>query len=204
MKIRILFLLCIMGCFSLASILLSCEDNGDDDDDDSEKSDDDDDVTEFILYSPAFKDGEPIPLKYSCENEDYDQGVSMPLSWINIPEGTKFFALTMYDPDANDTPHWGVFDIPVVVTEFTDALRPDNPLPDYAWEAIVYTGNAEYAGPCPPSADEAHHYVITIYALNEGMPDFDTTPNLIEMDHHIQERLLDSATIIGIFDSVEE
>ena len=158
------------------------------------------DETGFTLTSTSFAEGTPIPLQYSCENKTQSRGVSPHLAWSNPPAGTQYFALTVFDPDANDTPHWGVFDIPAATTEFADALRPENSLPSNAWEAIVYTGNAEYAGPCPPPPHDPHTYIFTIHALDEGMPDYLTTPDLGDMDGAIQERILGSATHTGTYD----
>ena len=42
------------------------------------------------------------------------------LSWKNAPEGTKSFAITMYDPDAPTGSgwwHWVVFDLPANINE---------------------------------------------------------------------------------------
>ena len=205
-----LTLLCALGLLGL----LGCP--ADDDDDDTAMPDDDvadddtampdDDAADddsaggFTLTSRQFDEGGEIPVEHSCDNPSYDQGVSPHLEWTDPPAGTMFFALTVVDPDANDCAHWGVFDIPAETTTLDNQLRPDNPLPGHAWEVIVYTGVDEYAGPCPPPAHDPHHYVFTIYALDEGMPDFDTTPTLAEMDSHIAERLLDSAQLTGTYD----
>lgn len=47
----------------------------------------------LTLTSSAFKQGEPIPSKYT---------ISPDLAWTGVPEGTKSFALIFDDPD---TPH---------------------------------------------------------------------------------------------------
>ena len=50
----------------------------------------------FTIKSTAFKDGETIPKKFTCDGQDY----SPELSWENVPAGTKSFALICEDPDA--------------------------------------------------------------------------------------------------------
>ncbi|MCK5248712.1 MAG: hypothetical protein KAJ98_02035 [Spirochaetaceae bacterium] len=50
------------------------------------------------LTSTAFAHEDSIPVRYTCEGRD----LSPPLSWIDIPEGTKSLVLIMDDPDAPD------------------------------------------------------------------------------------------------------
>src|SRR5262245_6031063 len=64
------------------------------------------------LNSPAFRDGSPIPAKYTCEGQD----VSPPLTWSGIPDGTKSLVLIVDDPDAPDPKapkmvwvHWVIY-----------------------------------------------------------------------------------------------
>jgi Raf kinase inhibitor-like YbhB/YbcL family protein len=191
---KFLLLASLIGVFSLVAISCGDDDDDDDDADDDDDSDDDDDDEPFALTSSAFGSGDNIPTEYSCNNPDQADGISPPLSWTGAPEGTMFFALTMIDPDAGPTKHWGVFDIPPDTTGFLEAMRPDGVLPGDAWESLNYTGVAGYAGPCPP-AGETHDYVFTIYALDEGMPDFDTTPELDAMMGHIAEREIESTSL---------
>ena len=67
-------------------------------------------VTKLQLMSSAFGDGQPIPVRYTCDGADQ----TPTLSWGEPPPGTKSFALVVDDPDApNGTfRHWGVYDIP--------------------------------------------------------------------------------------------
>lgn len=50
------------------------------------------------LTSSAFTHQGAIPTKYTCEGAD----ISPPLSWTNLPPGTKSLALIVDDPDAPD------------------------------------------------------------------------------------------------------
>src|SRR5437867_6135590 len=65
----------------------------------------------ITVSSPAFKDGQPIPEEYTA----YGEGKSIPLSWSNLPAGTRLIAVVMDDPDAR-TPrpfvHWLIYNIP--------------------------------------------------------------------------------------------
>jgi Raf kinase inhibitor-like YbhB/YbcL family protein len=77
-------------------------------------------LSEMKLASSAFQDRGSIPKNYTGEGED----VSPALSWSNIPEGTKSFALFCHDPDAPlVTPgnygfvHWVLYNVPASVTQ---------------------------------------------------------------------------------------
>jgi hypothetical protein len=50
----------------------------------------------FSLSSPAFEPEGQIPRRHSCEGED----TSPPLSWSDLPDGTRSLALICDDPDA--------------------------------------------------------------------------------------------------------
>jgi Raf kinase inhibitor-like YbhB/YbcL family protein len=62
------------------------------------------------LTSPAFDEGEAIASRYTCDG----QGVSPPLSWTSVPDGTRSLALIADDPDApgGTFVHWVIYDLP--------------------------------------------------------------------------------------------
>lgn len=118
------------------------------------------------LTSTSFGDGAEIPLEYA-ERSCGGQNRRPQLSWSGAPEGTKSYAITIYDPDAPTGSgwwHWVVFDIPADVTE----LDSDAPLPAAAREWVNDYNYLGYGGACPPPGP-AHHYIHTVYALPEEL-----------------------------------
>lgn len=96
--------------------------------------------------------------------------VSPELSWENAPEGTKSFAVTMYDPDAPTGSgwwHWVMFDIPANVHELkSGAGTPGgNDEPKGCIQGVTDFGKSGYGGPCPSEGSGFHQYLITVYAL---------------------------------------
>ncbi|KKU15680.1 MAG: Phosphatidylethanolamine-binding protein, partial [Candidatus Jorgensenbacteria bacterium GW2011_GWA2_45_9] len=56
----------------------------------------------MIIKSGAFKDGDTIPPKYTCDGDNIN-----PLIEIrNVPRGAKSLALVMDDPDATSGGVW--------------------------------------------------------------------------------------------------
>jgi len=79
----------------------------------------------FTLTSSDFKDGERLPQKFAGNNKAnpncLGENVSPELSWSNPPEGTKSFALMMFDPEGRPpggVSHFVVYGIPASVTSF--------------------------------------------------------------------------------------
>lgn len=82
------------------------------------------------LTSTAFAHQGAIPATYTCEGAD----VSPPLTWIDLPPGTKSLALIVDDPDAPDPAapkmtwvHWVLYNLPPTVNglpEGASALPP--------------------------------------------------------------------------------
>ncbi len=95
------------------------------------------------------------------------------LSWSGAPKDTKSFALTVYDPDAPTGSgfwHWVVFNIPAATTAIPlDAGDVKKKLmPKGAIQSRTDFGSDGYGGPCPPQGDKPHHYIFTVYAVDEA------------------------------------
>lgn len=54
------------------------------------------------LASPAFANGGRLPERFTADGE----GISPPLFWTGIPEGTQCLALIVEDPDAPAPSRW--------------------------------------------------------------------------------------------------
>ena len=108
----------------------------------------------LTISSPAFADGAPIPVQYTCKGAN----TAPPLTW-STPTGA---ALVVDDPDAPRGPyiHWIVVGIPPGPGSTADGQTPagGSSLPNSA-------GQAGYSGPCPPAGTGVHHYRFTLYQL---------------------------------------
>jgi len=116
----------------------------------------------ITIESPAFKNGEFIPSKYTCDGED----ISPALKWSNIPEGTKSLALICDDPDApiGDWVHWVLYNIPPQTRELKEHIPSDKILKDGSIHGLNDWKRYGYGGPCPPSG--VHRYFFKLYALD--------------------------------------
>ena len=119
-------------------------------------------ITEnFSLTSKVFKQGDMIPSKYTCDGED----VSPPLSWGNVPGGTKTLALIVDDPDAPGGifTHWVLFNLPVTLTSLPEGVPGLDRLDNGGTQGKNNFGRKGYGGPCPP---KRHTYRFILYALD--------------------------------------
>jgi len=131
------------------------------------------------LTSPSFKNGEYLPLTYSCDGK----GTNPTLKIADVPTGTKDLVLIVDDPDApsGDFVHWTLWNIDPAATEITE-----NTIPNGATVGLTSAGNNRYVPPCPPTG--IHHYTFKLYALDIKMDLPPITPKdqlLQKMNDHI-------------------
>ena len=119
----------------------------------------------FELTSTAFANGDPIPMKYTCD----DQDISPPLQWEDPPEGTRSFALICDDPDApvGTWVHWVLYNLPASTLGLPEAIPSDANLPDAGRHSQNSWGRPGYGGPCPPGG--THRYFFKLYALDSQL-----------------------------------
>ncbi len=121
---------------------------------------------ELKITSSAFKNGDNIPVKYTCEGSN----VSPPLKWTNNIQGVKTYVLIVDDPDApgGDFVHWLAYNIPANYSSLSEDVTTTRNIPDEVHQGTNSFGRIGYKGPCPPPGN-AHHYYFKIYALNTAI-----------------------------------
>jgi Raf kinase inhibitor-like YbhB/YbcL family protein len=121
--------------------------------------------TTLGLSSSAFLNGSSIPARYTCDGEE----VSPPLTWTRVPVRATSLALLVEDRDAPGGAfvHWSAYDLP----RGSSGIGAGR-LPSGSAEGQNSFGRTGYGGPCPPKGDPDHHYVFSVYALDDqpGLP----------------------------------
>ncbi|MEP7043437.1 MAG: YbhB/YbcL family Raf kinase inhibitor-like protein [Dokdonella sp.] len=124
---------------------------------------------EFVLDSQSLSTNANM-----AQTQIYNQGecrggnVSPQLSWSGAPQGTRSYAITMLDLDANGGRgwwHWALFDIDAKTTSLSAGAGDANGGPLGSVSATNSFGDLGYSGPCPPKDEKMHRYVVTVYAL---------------------------------------
>jgi len=133
----------------------------------------------FTLTSTSIKDGARIPVRFGADDQKRPckpgsteicpcpgQNVSPQLAWRNAPEGTRSFAILMYDVDGQagaGVSHWVAYNIAPTVHELAEG---DGTAGKHFTGGSGTRGNPNYLGPCPPRGDGPHHYLLTVLALD--------------------------------------
>ena len=165
----------------------------------------------MTLTSTSIKDGQRIPVRFGGDDQKRacsprnpaicpcpGKNVSPQLAWRGAPEGTRSFAIVMYDIDGQygaGVSHWVAYNIAPTTTELKEG---DGTAGTGFTGGAGTRGNANYVGPCPPQGDGPHHYLITVMAT-------DLEPTLapgLTRDQFLaaaKGHLLTSATIGGLF-----
>jgi Raf kinase inhibitor-like YbhB/YbcL family protein len=148
-------------------------------------------VTRLELTSSAFKDGQPIPVQYSCDGANQ----SPPLAWGEPPEGTKSFALVIDDPDAPSGTfrHWGVYDIPASARSIGGGQKVGT-------EVTNDFGKPGYGGPCPPKGHGPHHYHFKLFALGVDKLDLPGAAKITDVEAAARRHAIAQGELIGTYE----
>ena len=126
----------------------------------------------FMLSSPAIQDNGTLATKNACSDTQRSpncvgENISPPLAWSNPPEGTKSFALLLFDPEGRapaGVSHMVVYGIPADVKGFAEGelSKPSDKF--VGGKSLMGLGT--YFGPGTPPNTDWHHYTWTIIATD--------------------------------------
>jgi hypothetical protein len=125
----------------------------------------------FELTSSSFRDGGRLAVKNAGNIQGMPncvgENISPPLAWTDPPDGTKSFALLMFDPEANGgigNSHMVIYGIPASVTGFAEG-EISKPSDKYVGGKNG-RGLSTYQGPCTPPNTDWHHYTLILVATD--------------------------------------
>jgi Raf kinase inhibitor-like YbhB/YbcL family protein len=157
----------------------------------------------LAITSPAFAEGDAIPVECTCEGAD----ASPRLEWSGAPNGTKSFALIVDDPDAPDPAkpkmtwvHWVLYNIPADATALPEAVTPDA-LPEGTLEGKNDWKRTGYGGPCPPIG--RHRYFFKLYALDSRLSDLNS-PTKKDLEQAMKGHILAEVQLMGTYQKVKK
>jgi Raf kinase inhibitor-like YbhB/YbcL family protein len=142
------------------------------------------------LTSTAFIDGSSIPQRYTCDGQD----IAPTLTWTRVPARARSLALLVEDRDApgGDFVHWSLYNLPRTSTGTSGGL------PGGSVEGQNSFGHVRYNGPCPPKGDPAHHYVFSLYALDDS-PDLPAGASPASVRKAVAGHAVTTGTLTGLY-----
>lgn len=140
------------------------------------------------LESSAFKNGQPIPSKYTCKGED----VSPALEIKSPPSQTESFALIVDDPDApgGTFDHWIVWNISKNTKTLQEGVK-------MAHQGTNHFQELRYRGPCPPPG-KPHRYYFKLYALDTVL-ELSEGISKEDLEEAMTGHILEKAQLMGTF-----
>jgi Raf kinase inhibitor-like YbhB/YbcL family protein len=126
----------------------------------------------LTLTSPRFQDNDPLAIANACSDRQRSpncvgENVSPPLAWSGAPEGTRSFALLLFDPEGRapaGVSHMVVYGIPADVKGFAEG-ELSKPSDKFVGGKSTMEKSV-YFGPGTPPNTDWHHYTWTLVATD--------------------------------------
>lgn len=126
----------------------------------------------LTLTSTQLKDNDVLQVKNACADKQRSpncvgENISPPLAWSGVPDGTKSFALLLFDPEGRapaGVSHMVIYGIPADVKGFAEG--------EISKESPKFVGGKStmekgiYWGPGTPPNTDWHHYTFTLVATD--------------------------------------
>lgn len=150
----------------------------------------------LVISSPAFKNGERIPTRYTAD----DQDISPPLIWSGLPPKASSLALIVHDPDAarpGGFIHWVIFNLPAASKGLPEALPGRERLENGVIQGRNDGGSTGYMGPAPPPG-KPHHYHFMLYVLDQPLK-LSSSAGRQQVQEAIKGHVLAEAELVGLY-----
>ena len=126
----------------------------------------------LTLTSPAIQDNGTLATKNACSDKQrtpncVGENISPPLAWSNPPEGTKSYALLLFDPEGRapaGVSHMVIYGIPADVKGFAEGELSQPSEKFVGGKNLMGVG--VYFGPGTPPNTDWHHYTFTLVATD--------------------------------------
>jgi len=126
----------------------------------------------LTLTSPAIQDNGTLATKNACSDKQrtpncVGENISPPLAWSNPPEGTKSYALLLFDPEGRapaGVSHMVIYGIPADVKGFAEGELSQPSEKFVGGKNLMGVGI--YFGPGTPPNTDWHHYTFTLVATD--------------------------------------
>lgn len=157
----------------------------------------------FSLTSDSITNGQPLATaQVSGIMGAGGQDASPQLSWSGFPEGTRSFAVTVYDPDAPTASgfwHWAVANLPAEVTELPEGAGDGRDLPGGAVTLVNDAGMRRYVGAAPPPGHGPHRYYVAVHALDVDKLDLSEDASPAFLGFNLFQHAIARAVMYGTY-----
>lgn len=152
----------------------------------------------FRLTSPAFEHDADLPVEQLGE----DEGISPPLAWTGVPEGTKELALVCEDPDADEGvfTHWIVYAIAPGATGLDRGIPRDAYIetPIELCQGLNEYDEVGYSGPENDDDRGPHRIFFRLFALDTELLDLPPGVTRSELRQAAKGHIIGTAELVGI------
>src|ERR1700758_4958597 len=159
----------------------------------------------FTLSSSAVQDNGILATKNACSDKQrtpncVGENISPPLAWSSVPDGTKSFALLLFDPEGRapaGVSHMVVYGIPADVKGFAEG-ELSKPSDKFVGGKNLM-GVGIYFGPGMPPNTDWHHYTWTIVATDLDPKALQPGLTREELAAALKDHVKGAAGLIGRF-----
>jgi Raf kinase inhibitor-like YbhB/YbcL family protein len=162
-------------------------------------------VEVLTLTSSTLADNGTLAVKNACSDKQRSpncvgENISPPLAWTGVPEGTKSFALLLFDPEGRapaGVSHMVIYGIPADVKGFAEG-ELSKPSEKFVGGKSTM-GQPIYWGPGTPPNTDWHHYTFTLIATDLDPKALQPGMTREELATALKDHVKASAGLIGRF-----